>query len=499
MEQKPTAVLVAFYNVKALGVRYLENALTKAGYHVTTIFFKQFNSVSPDMPTEKELQLLCDKIEQAKPVFVGLSLMSSLYMESIHKVIQALQARNLGPLVCGGAFASLFPEHLLDLGIPFVLRLDGEISLVKLADALRTGANWENNPSLCYRRDGKNVINPIGDMLDDIEGYGIPTVNCPDACLIDNNTVTPGDPQLSTLSYEVVASRGCPFNCTYCGDPNLRRLNPPGIRPVRTRSVKSVISELIEAKKHCKKIAFVHFYDEIFPHIPGWVDEFVVEYKKHIDLPFTIWNHPKATDPELLQKLRKVGLSEVIMGIQSGSPRIRNEVFQRPETNEEIIKATQTIHRSGVFWATYDFILQHPFETIDELKESYELIKQMEGPFELQLHGLNFLPGTDIVPMAIEAGYLTQEEMDRVMFAPMSEQFKAFHRGSDDRESNLWFDIMYLWQFKRFQKKCLEYEKDVFAHEKEILRDYATAQKMAKLRYVRKKSTIVFKRIFHSF
>ena len=89
--------------------------------------------------------------------------------------------------------------------------------------------------------------------------------------------------------------------------------------------------------------------------------------------------------------------------------------------------------------------------------------------------------------------------MDRVMFAPMSEQFKAFHRGSDDRESNLWFDIMYLWQFKRFQKKCLEYEKDVFAHEKEILRDYATAQKMAKLRYVRKKSTIVFKRIFHSF
>ena len=109
MEQKPTAVLVAFYNVKALGVRYLENALTKAGYHVTTIFFKQFNSISPDMPTEKELQLLCDRIEQAKPVFVGLSLMSSLYMESIHKVIQALQARNLPPCSRSICWISAFP------------------------------------------------------------------------------------------------------------------------------------------------------------------------------------------------------------------------------------------------------------------------------------------------------------------------------------------------------------------------------------------------------
>lgn len=498
MERKPTVVLVAFYNVKALGVRYLETALTKAGYHVTTIFFKQFNSISPSLPTEKELQLLCDKIEQAKPVLVGLSVMSSLYLEAIHAVIHALQERNIGPLVCGGAAASLFPEHLLDQGVPFVTRLDGEISLVKLADALRTGASWENNPSLCYRKDGKNVINPIGDILDDINEFS-PTVDCPDACLIDNDTVTPGDPQRSTLSYEVVASRGCPFNCTYCGDPNLRRLNPPGIRPVRTRSVKNVIDELIQAKRVCKKIAFVHFYDEIFPHIPGWVDEFVVEYKKHIDLPFTIWNHPKATDPELLTKLRSVGLSEVIMGIQSGSPHIRNDIFHRYETNEEIIKATQTIHRSGVFWATYDFILQHPFETLEELKESYELIKQMEGPFELQLHGLNFLPGTDIVPMAIEKGYLTQEEMDAVMFAPMSEQFNAFHMGSTDREGNLWFDLMFLWQFKSFQKKCLEYEKDVLAHEKEILRDYAKAQKMAKLRYVYKKSAIVFKRIFHSF
>ena len=51
---------------------------------------------------------------------------------------------------------------------------------------------------------------------------------------------------------EVIASRGCPFTCSYCCCVNLRRLLPKGIHGVRTRSVKSVIDELVEAKKDYK-------------------------------------------------------------------------------------------------------------------------------------------------------------------------------------------------------------------------------------------------------
>ena len=54
---KPQAVLVAFYNRKALGVRYLEAALERAGYGVTTIFYKDFNSVHPHPTTDQEVEL----------------------------------------------------------------------------------------------------------------------------------------------------------------------------------------------------------------------------------------------------------------------------------------------------------------------------------------------------------------------------------------------------------------------------------------------------------
>ena len=88
---------------------------------------------------------------------------------------------------------------------------------------------------------------------------------------------------------------------------NLRRLFPKGTSYVRTRSVESVIEELKLAKRTCKKLVFIHFYDEIFPNLTGWVDEFIEAYQKYIGLPFTIWSHPKIVDTDMLRKLVSAG------------------------------------------------------------------------------------------------------------------------------------------------------------------------------------------------
>lgn len=494
MEQR-CVMLVAFYNKKALGVRYLETALAAAGYRVRTVFFKDFNSVHPKKTTEQELELLRQDIEAHRPMMIGLSVMSSMYLETVDLMVQMLLRRFDIPVVCGGAYATMFPDYFLCRGVPYVIRSDGELAITRLADAVRDGKDPRWIPSLCYQGPEGPVLNEIGDLTNDIDSYGLPAIRCMDACYINEDAITEGDPQLDTLSYEVIASRGCPFTCSYCCCCNLRRLLPKGIRGVRTRSVRSVIDELIEAKRLCKKIVFVHFYDEIFPNLPGWVDEFVVEYKKHINLPFTIWSHPKAVDGEVLKKLVKVGLTEVIMGIQSGSEHIRRDVFHRYETQQDIINATRIIRESGVFWGSFDFMLQHPFETIEDLKQSYYLAKQMMGPFELQLHGLNFLPGTDIVPMAIEAGYYTEAEMDKIMYATMDEQFGAYWHREVSRESDLWFKMIYCVQFKGLRKQVEKYEADPLPHGAAIDRAYARAQRLVKLRYVYKKSRVVLKRL----
>ena len=492
--EKTKVLLVAFYNKKALGVRYLDAALTRSGKEVRVVYLKDFNSLHPKKVTEKELDLLRGEVAGFSPDLIGLSVMSSMYLDTVNAVIETLLGGFSVPVVCGGAFATMFPDYFLDRGVPFVIRSDGENAICALTDALAGGTSYRDIPSLCYSDNGEKTHNEIGGVLNDIDGYGIPVINNPNSCFIENDTLRRGDPQLDTLSYEVIASRGCPFTCSYCCCINLRKLLPKGIKGVRTRSVASVIEELIEAKKQCKRIAFVHFYDEIFPNLPGWVDEFVKEYKKHIGLPFTIWGHPKMVDGDVLKKLVSVGLTEVIMGIQSGSERIRRDVFHRYETQEDIIEATRAIRESGVFWCSYDFMLQHPFETIEDLKESYRLAKKMVGPYELQLHGLNFLPGTNIVPMAIEAGYYTPEEMDAVMYAPMEEQFGAYWQRETTRESDLWYKMLYCYQFRTLRKKVVAAEADPLARGDEIDRWYVKAQKLAKIRYLYKKGRVVLKR-----
>ena len=497
MEQKKTVVLIAFYNVKALGVRYLETALEKGGYRVKVIFFKGFNSQDPEVCTAREVELCVEEVVKENPVYVGLSVMSSMYLESVELLCGGLRRTGI-PMIFGGAFASMFPDRMLDLGGSYVVRADGVIPMVKLANAIAAGESGRAFPSVCYRDDdGKVVVNPIGDLLENIDEYGLPTINSKGACYIEHDTVTYGDPQLSSMSYEVIASRGCPFTCSYCSVINLHRMFPKGVKYVRTRSVESVMAELIEAKKQLKKLVFVHFYDEIFPNSPGWIDNFIVQYKKYIHLPFTIWSHPKMVRLDELQKLVSVGLDEVIMGVQSGSPYIRKEIFHRYETQEDIIRATKIIHDSGVYWASYDFMLQHPFEKIEHLKETYYLVREMVMPMELQLHGLNFLPGTDIVDMAIDAGLISREEMDKIMYAPMKEQFAAYWKREDERESRLWYRLIFCLQIKSCRKKCDLYATDIDKYEADIDRMYEKCVKAAHRRHVGKKLHVVMKRVLY--
>lgn len=493
MEQK-TVVLVAFYNVKALGVRYLETALRQVGWKVATVYFKRFNSRAPSPATAEELALLTGLVAREKPVFVGLSVMSSMYLETVEQVARALKGAG-ETVVCGGAYASLEPKRLLTMGSDYVLRLDGEKSIVALAETLKKGEDPYGLDNLCYLEGGGVHCNPIGRLEEDLDVYGQPTVNSPNAYLIDEGRCVPGDPQLDTLSYEVIASRGCPFTCSYCACQNLRRLYPAGSKPIRFRSVDSVMAELEEAKRQCKRLVFVHFYDEIFPNTPGWVEEFAAAYKARIGLPFSIWTHPKMVDEQMLKTLKDAGLVEVIMGIQSGSPYIRRDIFHRYETNEDVARATRLIADSGVFWASYDFMLLHPFETAATMRETYELVKGIPGRYELQMHGLNFLPCTDIVPMAVEGGYVSAAAMEATLYAPMAEQFSTYWHEQGDADSRRWYELTYLWQFPRLRKQCERWEGSPTDFSGDIDALYEKAKRMEKRRYLRKKAGVVLRRL----
>ncbi len=442
-----SVLLISFHNQKALGVRYLESSLNSKGHAASIVFFKAFNSEKPTLPSQIELALLKNVINETKPDLIGLSVMSSLYLETVYAVNNIIRDNYNIPTVWGGVFATLFPERCLEHA-DFVIRGEGENAIVDLVEALSDNS-YESIENLAYKKDDKVIINGMRALCQNIDEYGYPQIGGNNKYLINNGILTVEDPQLRSINYELTASRGCPFVCSYCCSVNLHRIYAGKGSFVRFRSVQSVIDELKEAKKMLSNLKVVHFWDEIFSDDPSWIDEFVKKYRDEINLPFEIWGHPLKTDRVLISKLVSAGLYKVVMGIQSGSPRVRKNIFHRVEKQDQIIEASRVLKDSRVPQVIYDFMLRHPFESEDDIKETYELCMQLIPSFELQLHGLNFLPGTDIAEMAIEQKLFTKEELDKIMFSPMHEQYNAYW-GYENRSTltNFWYSLTFMSQFR---------------------------------------------------
>ncbi|HQD31643.1 MAG: radical SAM protein [Acetivibrionales bacterium] len=449
MHDKPV-LLIAFYNKKSLGVRYLERSLIKAGHRVHILFLKNFNSKAPEPVTEKELALLRTLVAELDPGLIGLSVMSSLYLESVISVNKSLRARFGIPIVWGGVYASMFPERCLEHA-DFVLRGESEEAIVELADAVLGDRSYEHIKNLAYKipsgSTGSNmVINDLRPLCENLDALGYPIFSNENKCYIDRGRIIPGDPMLDSASYELSASRGCPFVCSYCSSVNLKRMYAGKGRFVRFRSPASIISELREALGHMKGLKVIHFWDEIFPDDRAWTDEFAMQYKSCIGLPFVIWVHPLRISEYTISKLADAGLYKTVMGIQSGSSRIRSDIFHRRETRDDILRASEIL--SGrVRQISYDFMLRHPFESEEDLKQTFEMCTELHRPFELQLHGLSFLPGTDIISIA-EKNRIEVHISESGPDTPMRTAYKAYWgQKSTNAAVNFWYSLIYMSQF----------------------------------------------------
>jgi len=357
-------------------------------------------------------------------------------------------------IIIGGVYATLFPEECLKLA-DVVFRGECEEAIVEFTDAFKNNMSFELlDNAVTKNSDGEIRINPMRDLKKEISNIPHPDFGGDNMYYINNDQVSKGDPRAKTHSYELRTSRGCPNRCSYCSSSSIRDLYKGKGPFIRQREVDDVIQELLAVKQRNQGLQLLRFWDDIFPWNKEWVAKFSVEYKKNISLPFEIWGHPRLSgNVECLKALVEAGLSKIVVGIQSGCPNIRKNIYTRHETQEEILNCSRAIAEAKVPMVVYDFILGHPFETVDDLKTTLELCRNISKPFKLQLHGLSFLPGTPIEQIAIDHGVKTQEEIREEQAMPLREQYhnnhwwRQGHGQKQDNEKSYWYTLIYLTQF----------------------------------------------------
>jgi hypothetical protein len=148
----------------------------------------------------------------------------------------------------------------------------------------------------------------------------------------------------------------------------------------------------------------VMFYDDVFTFDRQWITRFAHAYKREVDIPFWVYAYPEMCDPEILRRLRDIGMVHVNLGIQSGSERTLSEVYGRRMNAQRILKATQTLKDLGIY-AIYDLLAANPLETEADLRATLELVLNLPEPFGLNVWPMVFYRNYPITKATEKAGH----------------------------------------------------------------------------------------------
>ena len=404
-------VLVGLYrylNIPTRILRPLIDKLERVNAH--TIFYKNYDANIFNLPSPKEEEIFVDTIKQLNPQIVGISVLSP-YVEIAKRLTYLIKKNSSSLVVWGGVGPTISPDvHIKETDVICVG--EGERAFTELTEAVRDGKDYKKIKNL-WINDGEKIIkNPMGPLIQDLDALPFSEYGNENMFFIESNKLSRQDPELIGSTLWLQTSRGCPYSCSFCVETMYHNIYKGLGKFIRRRSVDNIIEEVHSHQNRLgNRKKWIYFLDEVFGSAPGFIDEFAPRYKKEVGLPFDVLYHPKSLKVRTINKLVEAGVKEINFGIQTGSDKIRNEIFSRPGSNAEIIELTTAIHKHNVN-IRYDIILDNDFETKETLKECINLILQLPKPVTFNTFSLQHFPDYPMTKMAVKAGHVTKEELE---------------------------------------------------------------------------------------
>jgi anaerobic magnesium-protoporphyrin IX monomethyl ester cyclase len=272
-----------------------------------------------------------------RPGLVGYTLFTGEH-RMLLRLNAALKRRFQFVAAVGGPHATFFPEVVCEPGVDVACRGEGEGAVVDLAAALARGAPFADIPNLCVKAGAGIRCNPVRPLIDDLDGLPF----------CDRELRYAGDPL--SRDYPVksfLASRGCPFSCSYCFNHGFARLYGSAWCRPRERSPASLVEE-IAAVRRGTRLEIVQFRESIFPWREAWLIEFAERYRQAVGLPFYCHVRADLLTAKRVTLLRRAGCVSVNLGIECGDPVYRREVLGRPMTDEQIVEACRLLKQNGI-------------------------------------------------------------------------------------------------------------------------------------------------------
>jgi radical SAM superfamily enzyme YgiQ (UPF0313 family) len=337
----------------------------------------------------------------------------------------AVAVKSHTPSVCvvfGGWHPTLCPASTLrEAYVDVVVRGQGEMTIVELADALAAKRPLDFVAGLSWKKDGRLVEN-LERRAQPVDTFAPPAFDLTD---FDAYERISGKRELAYAT-----SVGCPYACNYCTDMVVYK------RRFNAYTAEHVVEELTGLVRRYR-IESVALLDSNFP----------VDLRRAIAIATGIrdsgvkfrWTFQASTDficrmsQDEVQALADSGVTHMGFGTESTSPAVLKLMNKRHQRVDEMYETARKTSLAGIK-VTFNLILGYPGETEADRLITFRTMSDIGRQFRNVRFSPNIFtpyPGIPIWPQLRELGVDEPQTLEEWMNMPLGANLLPWLRGRE--------------------------------------------------------------------
>jgi anaerobic magnesium-protoporphyrin IX monomethyl ester cyclase len=305
------------------------------------------------------------RIEETKPDVVATTAFTAEIVDAL-KVLKL--AKDINPqtiTVIGNVHPTFcYEEMLQDVSSPvdYIVRGEGEETMVDLMNAISAGGDTEKVRGLAYKDNGRLVVTESRGFIKDLDALPLAWD------LVEWPIYTYRTMEGSTLAI-VSSSRGCSQQCSFCSQQLFWQ------RKWRGRSAENFVSEL-EFLRDKYGVNVVMISDETPTlHKGRWekILDLLIERNVGTKILMETRVDDILRDEKILWKYHKALIDHIYVGVEATTQETLN-IFKKDLKVEQSKKALDLINEHDIVSET-SFVLGMPDDTHDKIRKTVELAK----------------------------------------------------------------------------------------------------------------------------
>lgn len=334
------------------GLLSLEMFLKMHGYRVKIIDLLS-TTISRETLTNEII------LFEKEPLVIGISSYTENFPVACNLIKYLKSVFKKTKFIIGGPHVSFLPEEVLGLGVDYVIRFEGESTLITLLEYIKypNSLPIEKVEGIAYKKNGKIHINPKRKFITNLNFLPF-----------SSNFFSTEDESDRLL---IVTSRGCPGRCIFCASGAYSG------RKFRKYSAEWIFSYIYYFKTQFRKITSMEFID----------DTFTVDKKRLKKILFFLgtlglnlsW-HARSRILELnepfIKFLAKNSCQSLHLGVESADQGVLDSI-NKSFSIAMFLEIMESLVEAGIY-PRCSFMIGHHTDTLETIEKTLILAVEIE-------------------------------------------------------------------------------------------------------------------------